>query len=34
MTACVMFGKKTYRIVNIDEEKYEINSYASCYDFI
>jgi hypothetical protein len=33
----VMFGKrkkKTDRIVNIDKEKYEINSLHSCYDFI
>ena len=40
MTAYVMFEKKTKqkidRIVNIDKEKYEINSLHvySCYDFI
>ena len=39
MTAYVMFEKKTQkndRIVNIDKEKYEINSLHvySCYDFI
>ena len=40
MTAYVMFEKKTNkkndRIVNIDKEKYEINSLHvySCYDFI
>ena len=40
MTAYVMFEKKkkekNYRIVNIDKEKYEINSLHvySCYDFI
>ena len=39
MTAYVMFGKKPQnndRIVNIDKEKYEINSLHvySCYDFI
>ena len=40
MTVYVMFEKKTEknpdRIVNIDKEKYEINSLHvySCYDFI
>ena len=39
MTAYVMFEKKAQknnRIVNIDKEKYEINSLHvySCYDFI
>ena len=40
MTAYVMFEKKNTkkndRIVNIDKEKYEINSLHvySCYDFI
>jgi predicted membrane protein len=40
MTAYVMFEKKTQkktdRIVNIEKEKYEINSLHvySCYDFI
>ena len=39
MTAYVMFEKnnrKNDRIVNIDKEKYEINSLHvySCYDFI
>ena len=38
MTVYVMFEKKTKknpdRIVNIDKEKYEINSLHSCYDFI
>ena len=40
MTVYVMFEKKTNkqtdRIVNIDKEKYEINSLHvySCYDFI
>ena len=38
MTAYVMFEKKTKtdRIVNIDKEKYDINSLHvnSCYDFI
>ena len=39
ITAYVKFEKKTqknYRIVNIDKEKYEINSLHvySCYDFI
>jgi hypothetical protein len=39
MTAYMMLGKKTEkndRIVNIDKEKYEINSLHvySCYDFI
>ena len=39
MTAYVMFEKKPKendRIVNIDKEKYEINSLHvySCYDFI
>ena len=39
MTAYVMFEKtpkKTDRIVNIDKEKFEINSLHvySCYDFI
>jgi len=39
MTAYVMFEKKRKkndRIVNIDKEKYEINSLHvySCYDFI
>ena len=38
MTSYVMFEKKTQktdRIVNIDKEKYEINSLHvySCYDF-
>ena len=37
MTVYVMFEKKhkkTDRIINIDNEKYEINSLHSCYDFI
>ena len=39
MTAYVMYEKKTKkndRVVNIDKEKYEINSLHvySCYDFI
>ena len=38
MTVYVMFEKKpkkkTDRIINIDKEKYEINSLHSCYDFI
>ena len=39
MTAYVMFEKKTQkndRIINIDKEKYEVNSLHvySCYDFI
>ena len=40
MTAYVMYEKKTKkkndRVVNIDKEKYEINSFHvySCYDFI
>ena len=38
MTVYVMFEKKTKKkndiIVNIDKEKYEINSLHSCYDFI
>ena len=29
-----MFEKQTDRIVNIDKEKYEINSLHSCYEFI
>jgi hypothetical protein len=38
MTVYVMFEKKKQKkndiIVNIDKEKYEINSLHSCYDFI